>query len=106
LEVEVTVPLNSVKTLDVASISNIWNDMIHFNEYMAYQISNLKTSFRRIQRQNILIIEKKELDKFENLAKENKLYMVFWWKNLDLGSNLYKLIKLINNKNNPNRVQE
>ncbi len=29
--------------------------------------------------------------------------MVFWWKNLDLGSNLYKLIKLINNKNNPNR---
>jgi hypothetical protein len=41
------------------------------------QISNLKTSFRRIQRQNILIIEKKELDKFENLAKE-KNKNKFW----------------------------
>ena len=38
-----------------------------------------------------------------NQSNHNKLYMVFWWKKLDLGSNLYKLIKLINNKNNPNK---
>jgi hypothetical protein len=41
------------------------------------QISKLKTTFRRIQRQNILLIEKKELDKFENLAKE-KNKNKFW----------------------------
>jgi hypothetical protein len=31
----------------------------------------------------------------------NKLYMVFWGKNLDLGSHLFNLRKLINNENKP-----
>ncbi len=29
------------------------------------------------------------------IIKTNKMYMVFWWKNLDLDSNLYNLKKRI-----------
>ena len=63
----------------------ITNELMHLkyvqqqnnNFEIENQISKLKTTFRRIQRQNILLIEKKELDKFENLAKE-KNKNKFW----------------------------
>ena len=66
-------------------LRNIKQEIMHLKSRQAYnnnsdlenKISSLKTSFRRIQRQNIILIEKKELEKFEKIANE-KNRNKFW----------------------------
>ena len=48
-----------------------------FNPYSQSEIKQLKTKFRKIQRQNIYLLQIKELNKFETLAKE-KNKTKFW----------------------------